>query len=335
MPRLLLSFTEPRRRTLALKVIQLDRLEARSTVTQFTAFSLATGEFQSLAQIGLMQNGGGNAPSSPTQPDAATQGASLQPKPAQVKALGASGNFLPINIVPMSSSGGGGGSGAPAVPDVAPVGAKSSADDKLAAALAPSSDPSSSTGITAPWKPASRPGGGAAMPPRGGSGSGAQPAVTAMVTGHSALPAATQAPAPPPTIPGLYNGSTPTTATQGFPAPAISRNAAAQGLNPSSGSTSDIASAPVNPPGTTTTATGTTHIIENRSSLPSSTVRGGMAPDVESFPYFQLYTLDDDSGVVLYPGQYQQATLGGNVNLIAQVSGSTGPYTYSWNTSSL
>ncbi len=59
--------------------------------------------------------------------------------------------------------------------------------------------------------------------------------------------------------------------------------------------------------------------------FPSNTNGGGLAP--MSFPYFQLYTLDDYSGVVLYPGQYQQATRGNSVSFIAQVSGSTGPYT--------
>ena len=126
--------------------------------------------------------------------------------------------------------------------DVAPARAKGSVDDQLTAALAANSDTSSSTGISTPWKPASRPGGGAAMAPRGGSGSGAQPAVSAMVLGHSPRPSAPTAPAPPPTIPGLFTGSTPTGAASSFPAPVITRNAAAQGLNSGTGSTSGTAS---------------------------------------------------------------------------------------------
>ena len=40
--------------------------------------------------------------------------------------------------------------------------------------------------------------------------------------------------------------------------------------------------------------------------------------------------------MVLYPGQYQQATLGGSVSLIAQVAASSSStYTYSWDTSHL
>ena len=50
-PRIRLSFTERRRRKLALKAA-VARLESRSTVTPFSAFGLATGAFQSLAQIG-------------------------------------------------------------------------------------------------------------------------------------------------------------------------------------------------------------------------------------------------------------------------------------------
>jgi hypothetical protein len=59
MPRIRLSFTEQRRRRLALKFDRLDRLEPRSTVTPFAAFSLATGAFQSLVQLGMIPSGGG------------------------------------------------------------------------------------------------------------------------------------------------------------------------------------------------------------------------------------------------------------------------------------
>jgi RHS repeat-associated protein len=45
--------------------------------------------------------------------------------------------------------------------------------------------------------------------------------------------------------------------------------------------------------------------------------------------------VDELSGVILFPGQYQQASPAGYENLVAQVNGSTGPYTYSWNTSGL
>jgi hypothetical protein len=337
MPRIRLSFTEQRRRKLALKFDRLDRLEPRSTVTPFAAFSLATGAFQSLVQLGMIPSGGGgNALSGPAEPGEGTEGAFLKPRTVQPQARGASGDSLPITIVPAKTSGAGGGSGAPSVPEVAAsVRAKAPADDALTAALASGSDTSASEGITSPWKPATRGGGGAAMAPRGGSGGGALPAVSAMVMGHSPQPSAPPAPTPPATIPGVLTGGTPAGATSTLPAPVITRNAAAQGLNAGAGSTSGTGSSTTNPSGIVSTGTGTAHIVESLSSIPSTSSAGGLAPDVESFPYFQLYTLDDHSGVVLYPGQYQQASLSGNVNLIAQVSGSTGPYTYSWNTSSL
>jgi hypothetical protein len=60
MSRRWLSFTEKRRARLALKVDRLERMESRSTVTPFTAFSLAAGAFQGLAQMGLMPPDGGN-----------------------------------------------------------------------------------------------------------------------------------------------------------------------------------------------------------------------------------------------------------------------------------
>ena len=161
MPRIHLSFTERRRRRLALKVDRLDRLEKRSTVTPFSAFSLAAGAFQGLAQVGLMQ-GSGNAQGGPVLPGAETQRAGTQPQASGSQARGHSSDLLPIRVVPASNRGGG---GAKAAPDTAaPARVKVAANDKLTAALAPSSDSSSSNGIdeTAAWKPASRTGGGGA-----------------------------------------------------------------------------------------------------------------------------------------------------------------------------
>ena len=53
-----------------------------------------------------------------------------------------------------------------------------------------------------------------------------------------------------------------------------------------------------------------------------------------SFPYFPLYVLDENNGIVLFNGQYQQASLDGVVDLYAQVKGTT-VSTYSWTTSNL
>jgi hypothetical protein len=54
MPRIHLSFTERRRRKLALKVDRLDRLESRSTVTPIGATALGLGAFPALGSIGGM-----------------------------------------------------------------------------------------------------------------------------------------------------------------------------------------------------------------------------------------------------------------------------------------
>ena len=57
-------------------------------------------------------------------------------------------------------------------------------------------------------------------------------------------------------------------------------------------------------------------------------------PSEESFPYFPLYVLDANDGVVLFPGVDQLASAGADVILQAQVSGAT-VSSYHWNTSSL
>ena len=159
------------------------------------------------------------------------------------------------------------------------------------------------------------------MAPRGGSGSGAQSVTVAAIQGRSPLPNAPSAPAVPPTIPGyLAGGGIPTSASASFAGSTVTRNAAAQQLQPGSGD--GTASAAL--------ASGGATIRENAWLTP---YLGGSSPLV-SFPYFPLYTLDYIQGTVLFPGGYQLATLDGNVDLRAQAMNSTG-VTYSWNTSGL
>ena len=64
MPRFRLSFTERRRRKLALKVEVFNRrLETRNTITEpISVLGLATGAFRGLAQLGIMQSQGGVTP---------------------------------------------------------------------------------------------------------------------------------------------------------------------------------------------------------------------------------------------------------------------------------
>ena len=77
-----------------------------------------------------------------------------------------------------------------------------------------------------------------------------------------------------------------------------------------------------------------TVIAENPSSLPSSTAGNGSGSSQMSFPYFPLYVLDENNGIVLFNNQYQQSSPSGIINLYAQVKGTT-VSTYSWTTSGL
>jgi hypothetical protein len=54
MPRFRLSFTERRRRMLALKAVSPDRLESRSTVTPLGGAALGLGAFATVSQVGFM-----------------------------------------------------------------------------------------------------------------------------------------------------------------------------------------------------------------------------------------------------------------------------------------
>ena len=66
----------------------------------------------------------------------------------------------------------------------------------------------------------------------------------------------------------------------------------------------------------------------------SSTGGSGGSRSAFSFTYFPLYTLDVNAGSIILPGANRLATLGGNVDLRAQVKNTT-VSTYSWNTSGL
>ncbi len=332
-----MSFSEKRRRKLTVKPEVL-RLETKNTITEpISVIGLATSAFRGLAQLGLMQVQGGLIATAPVRPEGAPGSPSAM---ARGRGRPLPGDILPFDAVPASrpASGGGGGPVAPAV-ESSPPKPRAAVTMQDPANVA-DAGASASGGISAPWKPASRPGGGAAMAPRGGSGSGAQAATSAMLRGQSPLPSASAAPSPPPTIPGVLGGGSAAGAMAGFPAPVVSRNAAAQALaGGGSGSSSGASGAGSAPGGSFSSApspaeTGPSIISENPSSLPSTPQ--GQAQAGFSFPYFQLYTLDQYNGVVLYPNQYQQATLGGSVSLVAQVAASSSStYTYSWNTSGL
>ena len=217
--------------------------------------------------------------------------------------------------------------------------AKVQAGDWLTLLPVSASD-SSQTGISTPWHPASGADGGAALPPRGGSGNGALAATVARVQGHTAPLQVPPAPASTPAVPFLPStGSTASSAPANGAAgnragPVVTRNAAATDLAQGSGGSSGRSVAADAGAGSSASPMGPSIIAENPSSLPSSTVGNGSGSAQMSFPYFPLYVLDENNGIVLFNNQYQQASLNGVVDLDAQVKGTT-VSTYNWTTSNL
>ena len=188
-------------------------------------------------------------------------------------------------------------------------------------------------GISRTRHPVARPGGDAALPPRGGSGNGAFAVTSALVQGHTA---ALRNPPPPPSTPAIpFLPQVPTAAAgAGADVPVITRNGAASHLGRGgggSGSGSGSASTDVVTGGGS--ATPPIKVAENPSSLPSSSIGNGSGFALSPFPYFPMYVLDENNGVVLFNNQYQLASLETNVDLYAQVKG-TLVSTYSWTTSS-
>jgi RHS repeat-associated protein len=315
MPRFRLSFTERRRRQLALRVDRLDRMEGRNAATPIGAAAMGIG-LLARAELG----GDRSLLGSWTPP-----GTSAGSTPIDLGVGGSHGSLADLLAFPIEPVQGGGGGGASAqdVPNETP-GAKQAAalGSPDAPAFFAAAAESSDTGISAPWKPAQAmgAGGGAAGNSRGGSGNGTQPFVMAALQGRTARPTAPAPPAAPATIPGVL---LPGPVAGPTPGPVITRNAAAQSLN---GAARQLASS---------TASGApASIVENASSAPDTATSGALNSPQSQFSYFPLYTLDYFQGNVLFPGGYQLATLDGNVELLAQAQNTTG-VTFSWNTSGL
>jgi RHS repeat-associated protein len=186
--------------------------------------------------------------------------------------------------------------------------------------------------VTAGWtnrrQPAARSGGGQVLPPLGGSGAAA-PLSTRSNAGTSANGAVASASSSNGASLGLFLPSTGATSA----VPTVTRNAAAIALqatgrsNPG-GSGGNPSGGPSDP------GTAGSAIVENAWSVPDTTPGNNSPAALGSFPYFPMYTLDYNNGIVLFPGQYQQATLGGSVDLRAQVRDTTG-VTFSWDTTHL
>jgi hypothetical protein len=215
----------------------------------------------------------------------------------------------------------------------------SDAGDWLSLSLA--SGETAESGVLTPLHPAVPFGGGAALPPRGGSGglsntptsrpasnrsglasatpssSGARPSASA---GSSAALLAGAAGAA-----GGSQGPTPVSAARGGPPagpPTSSQPPANAGHGPSI--------TPNDGPGGAPTSGGATA----PGSTPDPVAGNASGPSEESFPYFPVYVLDVNDGVVVFPGVDQLATLHGSVILQAQVSDAT-VSSYDWDTSGI
>src|SRR5579885_1426057 len=179
-----LSFAARRRRQLTVKLdLQDILLETRNTITEpisLTAMSL--GIAPALVALGLPRGLSSTVPARGPRPapgqDVHDAGPVKVPSRPPIDLDAA----LPIRIVPMPAGGG----GAPADQAAAAAARANAAhDDGDWLTLSPASDASATgSGLSTPWHPAARAGGGQALPPRGGSGNGAQDATIALVRGQ-------------------------------------------------------------------------------------------------------------------------------------------------------
>ncbi|MFI5459013.1 MAG: hypothetical protein ACHRXM_26590 [Isosphaerales bacterium] len=317
--------TKKRRARLAMKVDRLDRLETRNTITEpISILGLSVPVFQGLARIGLMDPNAMRGLAPPVQVT----------NQARRPAGAAPSNFIPIVIgAPThhpATAGGGGASdqyGTAQAPQ-----AKVQAGDWLNFLPVSNSD-STESGISTPWHPIARAGGGAALPPRGGSsGPGAAQAATRGAINPIVLPAST---------PGVSNA--------GGSGALVAAVASAGGNNGAPAAAALGSSAPVATTPSGQAPAGSAHSSGSGHAAAPLTASGGgpapgstpdpvignkSGPSQQTFTYFPMYVLDNNNGVVLFPGVDQQATLGGYVDLEAQVSGTT-VTAYNWNTSGL
>jgi hypothetical protein len=169
-----LSFTEKRRRKLALRVARLDRLETRNTITEpISVTALSVSALRGLVQLGIMSaDGGHGAALSRALAAQAARQAQIQARRSAPRLRDA----LAIDALRLArhhSGGSGGAATAPAANNVKRIARQGLPADWLKQTFGQPADSGESHGISSPWQPARRPGGGAALPGRGGSGSGA------------------------------------------------------------------------------------------------------------------------------------------------------------------
>ena len=204
-----LSFTERRRARQAMKFGRLDRLETRNTMTEpISVTALSFTAFRSLAKLGIMQADGGNsALLALTEAAQQAKQGLVGPHPAAAlpKSRRLARDWLPGDACARAAGGGGGS--VPGPTNQIPAPNQSQPADWLSQLLSSGSASTQSQGLGTPWHPAARAGGGAALPPRGGSGNRAQAATVALVAGRGGHATTQALPAAPPTIPGYMAGT--------------------------------------------------------------------------------------------------------------------------------
>ena len=330
------GFTSRRRRYLAKKVDRLDRLENRTTLTEpISVVGLLMGSLRWLDQLGIVDKRMLGNPVSRLAPtgQVSTQGqAQAQKAPA---APDSSDSIMASRQRDHSGqAGGGGGSSGPGDATAATNASAAQQSYDWLAFNTSSESGSTGTGFSTPWQPAKGPGGGAALPPRGGSVGGprgSRPAVRgaiAPLTLPLSVPSAHiggNSAAPPYVPPNAGAGA-------GHQASAGSQPSAPAAPTGGPGASSPAGSAPApstpgvglsaggpSSGGSSPTPTGPTIIPENPSSLPYTppiNIDGPLLPP--SAPAFPLYTLDYIQGTVLLPNALQLATPGSNVDLRAR-----------------
>ncbi len=335
------SFTERRRARLAFKSERLDRLEIRNTITEpISVTGLSISAFRGLVQLGIMRaDWAANIPRRPLPP--AQQAALVKHglgKPLLPADFVSTAIGLPYHK-PAPAAGGSAGSQGNAASAARP--APTDGGDWLTLGAAPSQSDSSDQGISSPWHPAARAGGGAAMAPRGGSGNGVLPVTLALVRGQvGPLHVPARLPSAPASASGGASAAllaavagTGGAATLGAPEILLTTHVARHGgTAPGQGTGTGSQSPPAGGAGASpmTASGGATP----PSSTPDPTLGNSSGPSEDSFPYFPVYVLDNNNGVVLFPGADQLASLSGYVDLEAQVAGAT-VSSYNWNTSGL
>jgi YD repeat-containing protein len=336
------SYTNKRRAQLKRKFDLLDRLENRNTITEpISVLGLSMTASRGLVQLGIM---------SPTAASNALHG------PAPVRIAGEQSGqrsarpglatdfaSIAIGLPPQRPATAGGGSPNTTSAAVTPANPPQ-ASDWLTLGAASKPAVSEASGISSPWHPAARAGGGVAMAPRGGSGNGALPVTLALVRGQIS-PLSVPKPNLAPSTPGGGGSSAAllaalASASQGNGGSSLGESLTGGRLTRSAPIARNP-SAPSSPAGGQNPGSGLTAQPMTgsgggtpRSSIPDPVIGTSSGPSEDTFPYFNLYVIDVNNGVVLFPGADQLATFSGHVDLEAQVSGAT-VSSYSWNTSDL